>query len=114
MARTPAAWADQPVVIDEEDAGELIDLLTDASWVIGHLAGVPAAEQACASAPAGPCGCHDLALDLHLAAAALDDAAAAAGHGNTYMTLLARKKAGPAGKNPRHAAEKQHSAEEKR
>lgn len=113
MTRTPLTQADQPVVIDEQDAGELIDLLTDASWVIGHLAGIPAAEEASATAPAAPCGCRDLALDLHLAAAALDDAAAA-GHGNTYLTMLARKHADPAGKQPRHAAGKQHSEEGKR
>lgn len=113
MTRTPLTQADQPVVIDEDDAGELIDLLADASWVIGHLAGFPAAEEASATAPAIPCGCRDLALDLHLAAAALDDAATAS-HANTYMTLLARKQPGPARKHPQHAGKKQHSGEQKR
>jgi hypothetical protein len=92
MTRTPVTLADQGVVIGPEDADELADLLLDASWVIGHLAAVPPAEQACARAPAGPTGCADLAMDLKLAAAALDDAATA-GRDNAYLTLLARKAA---------------------
>lgn len=113
MTRAPVTPADQPVVTGAEDAGELIDLLAGASWVIGHLASLPAAEEACASAPASGCRCADLALDLQLAAAALDDAATA-GHDNTYLTMLARKQAGLAGKHPRHAGENQHSGEGKR
>jgi len=62
MTRTPVTLADQAVVLGPEDADELTDLLLDASWVIGHLASLPAAEDASATAPAGPGSCADLAL----------------------------------------------------
>lgn len=75
-----------------EDAGELTDQLANASWVIGHLSSLPAAEDAYASTPASGCRCADLALDLQLAA----------DHDNTYLTMLARKQASTPGKHPRH------------
>jgi hypothetical protein len=53
----PVTLADQGIFIEPEDADELIDLLTDAAWVIGHLAAHPAAEDACAHAPARPGSC---------------------------------------------------------
>jgi hypothetical protein len=108
MSRMPVTLADQPVVLDPEDADELIDLLADAAWVISHLAAVPAAEEACACAPARQGSCAELALDLRLAAAGLDEAATA-GQENTYMTAHCRKAASPARKQPRHAPENQHS-----
>lgn len=113
MTQMPVTLADQAVVMGPEDADELTDLLLDASWVIGHLASLPAAEDASASAPARPCSCADLAMDLKLAAAALDDAATA-GRDNTYLAMLARRQAGPARKHPQHAGENQHSGERKR
>ena len=112
MARMPVTLADQGIFIEPDDADELIDLLTDAAWVIGHLAALPAAEDACARAPARPGSCTELALDLRLAAAGLDEAATA-GQENTYMTAHARKGASTRGKHPQHAPENQHSEEGK-
>jgi hypothetical protein len=112
MSRTPVTLADQGIFIEPDDADELIDLIADAAWVIGHLASLPAAEDACASAPARPGSCAELAIDLRLAAAGLDEAATA-GQENTYMTAHARKTASPRGKRPRHAPGKQHSQEGK-
>jgi hypothetical protein len=108
MSRMPVTLADQPVVLDPEDADELTDLLADAAWVIGHLAGQPAAEEACARAPARPGSCADLAMDLRLAAAGLDEAATA-GQENHYISAHCRKQASPGGKRPRQAPENQHS-----
>jgi hypothetical protein len=110
MTRMPVTLADQGIFIEPDDADELIDLLTDAAWVIGHLASHPAAEEACTSAPARPASCTELAIDLRLAAAGLDEAATA-GQENTYMTAHARKTPGTSGKHPRHAPENQHSEE---
>ncbi|HEU5416698.1 MAG TPA: hypothetical protein VFV41_03320 [Streptosporangiaceae bacterium] len=112
MARLPVTLADQGVFLDPEDADELTDLLTDAAWVIGHLASVPAAENACARAPARQGSCAELAMDLRLAAAGLDEAATA-GHDNTYISALVPKASRPGGKQPGHAAEKKHSADGK-
>jgi len=108
MSRMPVTLADQGIFIEAEDADELTDLVADAAWVIGCLAGHPAAEEACARAPAGPGSCTELALDLRLAAAGLDDASTA-GQENTYMAASFRKAAGPGGKHPRHDPENQHS-----
>lgn len=108
MSRMPVTLADQGVLIGPEDADELIDLLADAAWVIGHLAAVPAAEEACARAPARQGSCTELAMDLRLAAAGLDEAATA-GQENTYMAAHCRKQASPAAKRPGHAPENQHS-----
>jgi len=108
MTRTPVTLADQGIFIEPEDADELIDLLADAAWVIGHLAAVPAAEEACARAPARQGSCTELAVDLRLAAAGLDEAATA-GQENTYMAAHCRKQASPGAKRTRHAAENQHS-----
>src|SRR6266702_3606130 len=104
MTRMPVTLADQGIFIEPDDADELIDLLTDAAWVIGHLAGHPAAEDACAHAPARPGTCTELAIDLRLAAAGLDEATTA-GQENTYMTAHARKGASTRGKHPQHAPE---------
>ncbi len=108
MTRMPVTLADQGIFIEPEDADELTDLLADAAWVIGHLAGCPPAEEACGRAPARPGSCTELALDLRLAAAGLDEAATA-GQENTYMAAHCRTQAGPGGKHPRHAPENQHS-----
>ncbi|MGO8885329.1 MAG: hypothetical protein ACLQI7_16820 [Streptosporangiaceae bacterium] len=112
MERMPVTLADQGIFIEPEDADELTDLLADAAWVIGHLAAVPAAEEACASAPARQGSCTELAMDLRLAAAGLDEAATA-GQENTYLAASARKAAGPGGKRLRHAPEKKHSGKGK-
>jgi len=74
MSRMPVTLADQGIFIEPEDADELTDLLADAAWVIGSLAGGPAAEDACAGAPGQPGSCAELAIDLRLAAAGLDEA----------------------------------------
>ncbi len=108
MSRMPVTLADQGIFIEPEDADELTDLLADAAWVIGHLAGHPAAEEACARAPARQGSCTELALDLRLAAAGLDEAATA-GQENHYISAHCRKQASPGGKHPRHAPENQHS-----
>ena len=115
MTRPPVTLADQGVFIEPGDADELTDLLTDAAWVIGHLASDPAAEDACARAPGRPASCAELAIDLRLAAAGLDEAATAGQH-STYLTALpgkSTKGAGTRGKRPRHATEKKHSGEGK-
>jgi hypothetical protein len=115
MPRTPVTLADQGVFIEPDDADELTDLLTDAAWVIGCLAGDPAAEDACARAPGRPASCAELVIDLRLAAAGLDEAATA-GHDSTCMTALpgkGRKGASTRGKHPQHATEKKHSGEGK-
>jgi hypothetical protein len=113
MSRMPVTLADQGIFIDPDDADELTDLLADAAWVISHLAGHPAAEDACSSAPAGPGGCAELAIDLRLAAAGLDEAATA-GQENRYMAAHCRTQAGPGRDHPRHAPENQHSEKGKR
>jgi hypothetical protein len=113
MSRTPVILADQGIFIEAEDADELTDLIADAAWVIGHLAGHPAAEQASARAPARPASCTELALDLWLAAAGLDEAATA-GQENRYMAAHCPKQASPGGKHPRHAPENEHSEKGKR
>jgi hypothetical protein len=113
MSRMPVTLADQGIFIEPDDADELIDLLADAAWVIGHLAAVPAAEEACSRAPARQGSCAELALDLRLAAAGLDEAATA-GQENTYIAAHGRTPAGPGGDHPRHAPENQHSEKEKR
>ena len=109
MTRMPVTLADQGIFIEPEDADELADLLTDAAWVIGHLASLPAAEQACACAPARPGSCTELAIDLRLAAAGVEEAATA-GQENRYMAAHSRERPGPGRKHPRHDPEKQHSA----
>jgi hypothetical protein len=110
MTRPPVTLADQSVVLEPEDADELTDLLADAAWVIGSLAGQRAAEDAAAAAPGSPDSCEQLAIELRLAAAGLEEAAAAGQH-NTYMTGYVRTAAGPAAKQPRHAPENKRSGE---
>ena len=112
MSRMPVTLADQGIFIEPEDADELADLLADAAWVIGSLAGGPAAEDACAGAPGQPGSCAELAIDLRLAAAGLDEAATA-GQENRYMAAHGRKGSGPAGNRTRHAGENQHSGKGK-
>jgi hypothetical protein len=109
----PVTLADQGIFIEPDDADELIELIADAAWVIGHLASHPAAEDACARAPARSGSCTELALDLRLAAAGLDEATTA-GQENTYMAAHARKGGAVIGKDPQHAGENQHSEEGKR
>jgi hypothetical protein len=113
MSMMPVTLADQGILIDPDDADELIDLLVDAAWVIGHLASVPAAEEACSRAPARQGSCAELAMDLKLAAAGLDEAATA-GQENRYMAACGRTGEGTAGNHPRHAPENQRSEKEKR
>lgn len=113
MTRLPVTLADQGIVIEPEDADELTDLLGDAAWVIGSLAGLPAAEDVSQLAPSAPGSCEELAISLRLAAAGLEEAATA-GHDNTYIAADFRKPCGAGGKRPRHATEKKHSGEGKR
>jgi len=108
----PVTLADQGIFIEPGDADELADLLADAAWVIGHLAGQPAAEEASGRAPARQGSCTELAMDLKLAAAGLEEATAA-GQENRYMAAHCRKQAGPGRKDPRHAPENQHSGKGK-
>ncbi len=109
----PVSLADQGIFIDPDDADELTDLLADAAWVISHLAGHPAAEDACSRAPARPGNCAELAIDLRLAAAGLDEAATA-GQENHYMAAHCRTPGGPGKDHPRHTPENQHSEKGKR
>ena len=62
------------VPLDALDAEELADLLGGAAEVIGALAGVPAAEAACAASGAGRRTMAELHIDLAIAAADLDEA----------------------------------------
>ena len=112
MTRMPVTLADQGIFVGPDEADELIDLLTSAAWVIGHLAGHPDAEHACAHAPARPGSCEELAIDLRLSAAGLDEAATA-GQENTYLTAHAPKAEAASGKHPQHARENRHSGERK-
>jgi hypothetical protein len=74
----PATVADQPAVLEPEDADELIETLRHAATVIGALAGDPAAAAALEG-----CICgreHDITAlwwDLQLAAGELDAATTA-------------------------------------
>src|SRR5258708_17938991 len=110
MSRMPVTLADQPVVLDPEDADELTDLLADAAWVIGHLAGQPAAEDACARAPARQGTCTDLAMHLRLAAARLAEDATA-GQENRYISAHFRKQGRLRRKPQRPAPHNQPSAQ---
>lgn len=112
MSKMPVTLADQGIFIEPEDADGLIGLLVDAAWVIGHLASLPAAERAAACAPARPASCTELALDLRIAAAGLDEAATA-GCDNTYIGAQVTTAAGPGRKDPQPAMEKKHSGEGK-
>jgi hypothetical protein len=69
------------------------ELLAGAAWVIGHLGSRPPAEDACACTPGRQGSCAELAMDLRLAAATLDEAATA-GHDNAYIGSQVR--GGPA------------------
>ena len=78
--REPVTVADQPVLLEPDDVDELVDMLLDAAAVIGALAGYPAAEDARAGSGNGPqASCEELAVDLRLAAAGLDEASAPPG-----------------------------------
>ena len=112
MARIPVTLADQGVFLDPEDADELTDLLVDAAWVIGHLVSHPAAEEACARAPGRQGSCEQLAIDLRLAAAGLDEAATA-GHDNTYIGARITTAPRPGRKHPQPAGENKHSGKGK-
>ena len=108
MTRTPDIIADQGTFISPDDADELIDLLTDAAAVIGGLAGIPAAETALAGSGCDPAAsCSELAVDLRLAAARLDDDTTAPD--NKPQNIIRPGKEQLPGKAPRHAPENQHS-----
>jgi hypothetical protein len=95
----PVTVADQGVFLGPDDADELIDLLTDAAAVAGAVAGQPAAEAALADTAASPArDCAELAIDLRLAASLLEADTTAAGN-VTANAAVARKSAGPSGKN---------------
>jgi hypothetical protein len=111
MTRTPVTVADQALALWPEDVDELVDLLTDAAAVIGALAGSPPAEAALAEAgAAGLDSCTDLAIDLRLAAARLDEETTARPV-NDHVTKGGRKSADTQQNRLRHAAENQHSQE---
>lgn len=113
MARTPDTIADQGTFISPDDADELIDLLTDAAAVIGALAGAPAAEAALAAGGCGPArDCAELAIDLRLAAARLDEDTTAAGSAPERPDAPGKSPAPR--KAPRHATEIQHSEKQSR
>ena len=113
MTRPPVTLADQAILIEPDDADDLVDLLLEAAGVLHRLVAVPEAEAA--AARDGTCrgsACAGLALDLQLVAAGLDEAATA-GQENTYMPASEWKGRTPRGKRPRHAPEKKHSGERK-
>jgi hypothetical protein len=111
MTRMPVTVADQGLALWPEDVDELVDLLTDAAAVIGALAGSPAAEAALGEAgAAGLDSCTDLAIDLRLAAARLDEETTAC-RINDQVTKGRRKYADAQKNRSRHAAENQHSEE---
>jgi hypothetical protein len=107
----PVTVADQGTFIGPEEADELVDLLTDAATVIGHVAGHPAAEDALAADGSGPQrDCAELTIDLRLAAARLDEDTTArriTGH----IKKHGRKGGDADTKTLRHAGENQHSAD---
>jgi hypothetical protein len=110
MTRMPASLADQGVLLDPEEADDLVDLLLEAATVIHTLAGDPAAEAAAAQAVTGGRGsCQELAIDLQLAAAAIEDQAASEPAAEPEKELQLTKQASAAGKHPRHASKNQHS-----
>jgi len=112
MTRIPVTLADQGVFIGPDETDELVDLLTDAATVIGHLAGHPAAEAALAADGTGPSqDCAELTLDLRLAAARLDDDAAARRVNQQLARHLARY-AEAERKRREHAGKNQHSEPE--
>jgi len=109
--RMPVTVADQGVFITPDDADELVDLLTDAAAVIGHLAGDRAAEAALAADGSGPQqDCTELALDLRLAAARLDEDTTAR-RISDHIDTRSGKGEDAARETPRHAGENQHSEE---
>jgi hypothetical protein len=111
MTRTPGTIADQGAFITPDEADELVDLLTDAAAVIGALAGEPAAETALAAAGSGPArDCAELAIDLRLAAARLDEDTTAPE--NSPRDIMRPGKDQASGKAPRHAPENQHSGKQ--
>lgn len=74
----PVTAADQPAVLEPEDADELITILRHAAAVIGALAGDPAADAALGTCMCG--GEHDITAlwwDLQLSAADLAGATTA-------------------------------------
>jgi hypothetical protein len=109
--RIPVTVADQGVFVGPDEVDELVDLLTDAAAVIGHLAGHPAAETALAEDGSGPQqDCTELTLDLRLAAARLDEDTTArriSGH----ISRHTGKGDDAAGESMRHAGDDQHSGD---
>jgi hypothetical protein len=107
----PITVADQGTFITPEDADDLVDLLTEAATVIGHLAGHPAAEDALAGGRSGPRqDCAELTIDLRLAAARLDEDTTSSGI-TGYIKKDSGKGDDAINKRPRHAGENQHSAD---
>lgn len=110
MTRMPVTIADQGVLLDPEEADDLVDLLLEAAMVIGALAGTPQAEAACTRAVTGGRGsCELLAIDLQLAAADVADQAESKPPAKPGKETQITKQASAAMKHPRHATEKQHS-----
>lgn len=110
MTPTPVTLADQGVLLEPDEADDLVDLLLEAATVIHTLAGDPAAEAAAAQAVAGGRGnCQELAIDLQLAAAAIEDQAAGEPPAIPGKEAQATKEANATGKHPRHTGENQHS-----
>jgi hypothetical protein len=73
----PVTAADQPAVLDPEDADQLIGVLRHAATVVGALAGHPDAAAALAGCPCG--SEHDIEVlwwDLQITAGELQDATA--------------------------------------
>ena len=109
--RIPVTVADQGVFVGPDEADELVDLLTDAAAVIGHLAGHPAAEAALAADGSGPQqDCTELTLDLRLAAARLDEDTTAR-RISDHISKHIRKGDDAAGESMRHAGDNQHSGD---
>lgn len=110
MTLAPVTLAGQGVLLEPDEADDLVDLLLEAATVIHALAGAPQAEAAAAEAVTGGRGsCQELAIDLHLAAADIGERAETAPAGTPGKEEQAAKKASTRGKHPHHASKKQHS-----
>lgn len=111
MTRMPGTIADQGAFLGPDEVDELVDLLTDAATVTGRLAGHPAAEAALAGDGCGPSGdCAELALDLRLTAARLDEETTVR-RITDHIAKNCRKAGEAFRKAQQHAAENQHSEE---
>jgi hypothetical protein len=98
MTRMPVTIADQGVLLDPEEADDLVDLLLEAAMVIGALVGAPEAEAACTQAVTGGRGsCELLAIDLQLAAADIAGQAEASRPPDQERKHKSRNKPAPPG-----------------